>query len=112
MTNDFIFVITSFNIKDNCISEWGKKIWFFKLEDAEKYLNDAGKKIREHYYHGDPFECRWNYAVIEKCYQGAGTLDEVISYWKAYMEDGHFGQCRKLDKTPEGLEESFGFTFG
>jgi hypothetical protein len=75
----------SFKINDKGFQEEGKRYWFSKLEDAESYLDNAGKPVPDvkNCYYDDPFEYRWKFAVIEKVYEGPGSHNEIIAWYKA-----------------------------
>ena len=50
----------------------------------------------------DPFECRWNYVVIEKVSEGPMSVNEVMGWWEA-VTDNNFRdkfEVKKLDHCP------------
>ena len=102
-----IFVLMSFLVKKNGDMEDGVKYWFSSLESAIEYLEFAGKTVDgytevDRCVYDDPFECRWNYVVIEKVHEGPMSTNEVMGWWEAVFEEGNGMkfEVKKLDKCP------------
>lgn len=104
---DHIFALHSF-LHKNGRNESGVTYWFSSLESAEEYLNNAGKWTEDGYRYDDPFEYRWNYAVIEKVYEGPMSFNEVISWWECKFSDGEI-EVVKIDSPPFETEGAFNF---
>jgi len=92
MDKDFIFVLMSFRLVESKDHEGemnleeGKKYWFRTLEAAQEYLERAGKPLpgeEQSVFHDDPFEYRWNYAVLEKVQEGPMGDSEVMGWYEA-----------------------------
>jgi hypothetical protein len=96
------------------ITEKGKIYWFRSEELARSYLDNAGKRDKDSgYRYDDPFECRWDWAMIEEVYEGPlpppGKL--VALYKVTFKKDNcvRFTK-RELKKIPKWLSGSYGHT--
>ena len=104
------YVVMSFKMKDGNWKEDGKRYIFFTHCSARSYLIHAGKLVpgEDNVYYDDPFEHRWNYAIIEEVYEGF-CFPKVMSWWKAEY-DGNRVSAVELEKAPFNASQQFGFT--
>ena len=109
-----IYVVGSFMTKETSygleVKEVGKCYWFETLQEAEKYLTNAGQETPEGYYFDDPFEHRWGWAVIEGVPWGPWPMVVAKSWWRAIYADGRLQRAERLEESPVGDRQisSFG----
>lgn len=86
--------------------------WYKDLEHMEDYLNHAGKPVpgSEHSFYDDPFEHRWDYAVVEKVGEGPMRSNKVVGWWKARYADGCLVAVDKLQEAPFDTYGKINFT--
>jgi hypothetical protein len=106
-----IYVLATFMMKDGEPKEMSPRFWYSTMECMLDYLNHAGKPVpgREHASYDEPFEYRWNYAVVEKVSEGPMSINEVIGWWKATYE-GDALTVEKLAEAPFDVSGMINFT--
>ena len=89
--DSYIFVIVVYSLDDN-----GEPVevhnhgWFSELSYARRYMQCAGNPVPgkgpDRFYE-DPFECRWDYAMIERVSGGVMCDSEVVAHYQAEWYD-------------------------
>lgn len=116
-----IYVLMSFRLytdknNDKRVEE-GRKFWFSSLEKVLGYIEYAGKPVpgEDNTYYDEPYECRWPYIVVEKVMEGPMSINEIVGWWKADIENGNIKEYVKLTSSPihdwMGTDPDCGFNF-
>lgn len=109
---DYVLVMKSFLIRKDGSTETGTISLWKTMEELEDYF----KCIRD----GEddrPFECRWDYIVVEKVPYGMYGVNEIVGWWKGIKRKGKYNgkyntyDIIKLDESPlDYADECFNFT--
>jgi len=84
---NFIYVVVVYSLnKRKEPKEIHNHGWWKELDDAKEYMELAGTPAGppgSNSFYEDPFEIRWDYAMIERVSEGSYPETEVMAHYKA-----------------------------